>query len=779
MANFLKQYVVKIAQASSSSLEILTETSGSQFCTKPDAVSVSVFTKYFHLLFVREPQSSPAAAATVNQILKRPSWYKSGGKMSLAIVENNAKKTIKKLSLHKRRPRWARLDFIPFVVLYIIPIAIYFSIDATDESTRFSRLVALSCEGLLLLAHVMVFLMQQWSKAIKCFVGYSPVQAIHEATHVLAEPFEHCGCSAICSIAANKSPEDGKIQYSFRFQRLVYRYFDQHSTPSTKGLSTSIDTIAKTAGFTRLEYPTSNLLSTYHTTKGMSSSTYKLSQLYFGLNIIELPIPPFLELFADHLLAPFFVFQVFCVALWMLDEYWYYALFTLVMLLVFESTVCYTRVVSMKNLRGQARPSQQVYVYRDNKWSSHPVDSRELVPGDIISLSVSSSSTNTTDADDGNSTRSGKTIPCDALLLYGSAVVNEAMLTGESVPLLKEAMVVDGTESLRFTDGTDKQHQKNVVFSGTEILKLEDTTTSSSGTASDQQNITSSRRIPKPPDKGAVAYVLRTGFGTTQGELMRTILFATERVSVGDSETLLLLLIMLVFAIIASSYVLHEGLKDITASRWKLFLHCTMICTSVVPPELPMELSLAVTNSLNALRDRMIFCVEPFRIPYAGKVDICCFDKTGTLTSDQFRVNGVVAVKNGGGNSVEGSRKKENGSKENEEKESVSSNSSYSSSFEMIHDITKVDINVARVLGCCNSIIWLNGEMAGDPMEVATVKALEWSVRGNMAVPNDNSSLPIEIIKRYGFSSSLKRMSVIVKVGEEFLLMLCCSSLYN
>ena len=121
------------------------------------------------------------------------------------------------------------------------------------------------------------------------------------------------------------------------------------------------------------------------------------------------------------------------------------------------------------------------------------------------------------------------------------------------------------------------------------------------------------------PDGGCLAVILRTGFGTAQGQLVRTMISSTERVSANNLDSFLFIGFLLIFAIAASRYVWVKGIER-GLKKSKLLLDCIMIITSVVPPELPRELSLAVNAILVALQNYPIFCTEPFRIPFAGRV---------------------------------------------------------------------------------------------------------------------------------------------------------------
>jgi len=60
------------------------------------------------------------------------------------------------------------------------------------------------------------------------------------------------------------------------------------------------------------------------------------------------------------------------------------------------------------------------------------------------------------------------TVPADIILVNGTCIVNEAMLSGESTPLLKESIqLLEATEKL----DVDGQHKNAVLFSGTKILQ--------------------------------------------------------------------------------------------------------------------------------------------------------------------------------------------------------------------------------------------------------------------------------------------------------------------
>lgn len=251
-----------------------------------------------------------------------------------------------------------------------------------------------------------------------------------------------------------------------------------------------------------------------------------------------------------------------------------------------------SRIKSMQTLKGMGNTPKPVNVFRGGEWRE--VATPDLLPGDIFSL------------------RGGKdheTVPCDLLLLQGSAVVNEATLTGESIPQMKEPLnIAEASQSEEVLE-IKGQHKMHVLFGGTRLMQIngedmphadtddededadadgaaasdDDDAASASGSESDDgseaapavddaelaaamERVT---EITSPPDDGCVCYALRTGFSSSQGKLVRMIESSTtDTVKGNQRDTALLLCLLMTFAILASGYVLYRGMQEKNRSRY-------------------------------------------------------------------------------------------------------------------------------------------------------------------------------------------------------------------
>ena len=58
-------------------------------------------------------------------------------------------------------------------------------------------------------------------------------------------------------------------------------------------------------------------------------------------------------------------------------------------------------------------------------------------------------------------------MPCDAVLMTGSCIVNESMLTGESVPVIKNCL--GPTEEI-YDPADVGSSKKYTLFSGTKVI---------------------------------------------------------------------------------------------------------------------------------------------------------------------------------------------------------------------------------------------------------------------------------------------------------------------
>ncbi|XP_063218884.1 polyamine-transporting ATPase 13A3 isoform X2 [Bacillus rossius redtenbacheri] len=458
--------------------------------------------------------------------------------------------------------------------------------------------------------------------------------------------------------------------------------------------------------------------SALHQQTGLSFKEHSLRRLVYGSNEIIIPVQGIITLLFLEILNPFYVFQLFSFCLWFADNYMYYALAILAMSAFgIIMAIRQTRKNQFK-LRSTVCSSDVAVVIRKDKAETIPT--AHLVPGDVVIIPAH-----------------GCIMPCDAVLLAGTCIVNESMLTGESVPVTKTP--VPNTQGTLYDS---KEHARHTLFCGTHIIQT--------------------RYFGNETVR---AVVIRTGFSTAKGSLVRSIMypppvdFKFERDSYRFVE--------LLAGIASIGFVYTVITKFMRGISWSdIALDSLDLITIVVPPALPAAMTVGRFYAQSRLEKKGVYCISPRAINVSGSVDCVCFDKTGTLTEDGLDMWGLIPV---------------------EEKK-------FQVPVKFIDQMAYDHFIFGMV--SCHSITIIDGKLNGDPLDLKMFESTGWELeepevsddtKYDMLFPtvlrppkNDMKSLscddlenvadlgkpPLEvgIVRQFPFSSSLQRMSVIARI---------------
>uniref|UniRef100_A0A663NAG1 Polyamine-transporting ATPase 13A2 n=1 Tax=Athene cunicularia TaxID=194338 RepID=A0A663NAG1_ATHCN len=418
-------------------------------------------------------------------------------------------------------------------------------------------------------------------------------------------------------------------------------------------------------------------------------------------NLLSLLVP-------FQVLNPFYIFQVFSIVLWVCDAYYYYAACIFLISTISLGLSLYETRKQSTTLQTMAKMSVGVRVHRPNG-EEMVVSSADLVPGDCISLPVD-----------------GMLVPCDAALLTGECMVNESMLTGESVPVMKTPLPA-GSQAAS-TVYSPEEHRRHTLFCGTQVIQAKSYV-----------------------GREVLAVVTRTGFCTAKGDLISSILYPKPVSFKFYKDAVKFVLFLSILAFIGTLYSILILVKN-QVPVGQIIIRALDLVTVIVPPALPAAMTVGTIYAQNRLKKQGIFCISPPRINLCGKIRLVCFDKTGTLTEEGLDVWGVVALEN-------------------------------NHFMPLIHEPRCLPAGpLLYSLAACHTVSLLRAQPVGDPVDLKMVESTGWvrqavgkqfgtKVLAVMKPPPEEEQprdrSPVGILRRFPFSSTLQRMSVLVKVPGE------------
>lgn len=324
------------------------------------------------------------------------------------------------------------------------------------------------------------------------------------------------------------------------------------------------------------------------------------------------------------------------------------------------------------------------------------IDVANLVPGDIVIL------------------EEGLKVPADIRLLeVYSLRVNEASLTGESVPSAKDPAEIQGNKQLA--------DQKNMVFSGTAI---------SSGRA--------------------IGVVIETGDKTEIGKIAQSVAGTEDEATpiqkrLDEIGKLIGYVILGICAIVfvfimffAQEFVQQPLLQRIIHS----FIASVALAVAAIPEGLPAVVTISLALGTQRMLKKNALVRKLNSVETLGSTDTICSDKTGTLTKGEMTVTALYyadhlyQVSGTGyettGEFTDGKRK-----------------------------LDKVPFHAMLEAGLyCNNAKLTDGKVLGDPTEAALLVS---------AAKAGLTAAEGERVAEIPFSSERKMMSVVIKRGDKYI----------
>ncbi|KAJ1632259.1 hypothetical protein T492DRAFT_1143509 [Pavlovales sp. CCMP2436] len=464
------------------------------------------------------------------------------------------------------------------------------------------------------LLHALFLLAQYWLPRLAWSLHYANEADAASATHAIVRPQAGRGSPALCRVQR----AEGRLWVEWQHQRLAAAVPPPlPAAGAAPGGEEAEPLLACDLRFAEPDLPVGRPLRTYSSHAGLGALEHARLLEEHGPNECSVPPPDVRALLLRQLLAPMTIVQFATALLWCLDADPGRALMGILSALSFEATAALASYRSALAVHQLFRPPPPLLVLREGAWVR--ARAQTLVPADVFSL------------------RAGAPVPCDALLMQGGALLDEASLTGEAVPQPKEALPPPRAAEAEWPldDSPGGLHAASALRAGTRALQVDAPARAAAEGA-----------LPDcPPDGGVACYALRTGYRSAHGIALRAAtreVDSTPASAAEARESLLLTTLLLLVGGGASAYVATHAAGS--SSERELYVHCALILLSVLPADLPAQAALSVGAALRSLRKHGVLCVEPAALPAAATVRCVAFDKTGTLIHDTPALSAVVPL---------------------------------------------------------------------------------------------------------------------------------------